>query len=138
MKKLTLFLLLLSPFLQNAWALGLGKTTLHSYVGQPLNASIAITDGNLNDENLRISLADDKDYQRLNIDKKFNHYDLQFGLDNSEPTKPRIKISSSKPITEPFLYFAITIKSPEGNLVKAITLLLPTPSKQSAQSVLTP
>lgn len=133
MKKFTLLLLLLSPLLQNVWALGLGEATLHSKLGQPLKASIALVGKNIDAEQLRIGLASKEDYQRLGISKAFSHYDLQFALTGGH--KPKVSITSKKPISEPYLYFAINVKSPHGNLVKAVTLLLPAPSKDSEQSV---
>lgn len=136
MKKLILLTLLLSPLLQNAWALGLGKTTLHSKLGQPLEASIALVGKNIDSQQLRIGLASKEDYQKLGISRDFSHYDLQFSLAKGQ--QPTVNITSKKPINEPYLYFAINVKSPQGNLIKAVTLLLPAPSKNSGQSVFTP
>lgn len=136
MKNSLLLFLLFSAFGQTAWALGLAKPKLHSEVGQPLHASIALVGEAIDPEQLLISLASKEDYQRLGIEQTFSHYDLRFSLSESSP--PSVIITSEKPVNEPFLHFAITVKNPQGSLVKAVTLLLPAPKKDAGQSVFHP
>lgn len=112
-----------------AWAsaLGLGEITLHSALNQPLRADIALVDAaGLGEGELTASLASPDDFSRAGVERIFFLNDLRFTpLLRGE--RRYIRVTSSKPVKEPFLNFLVQLDRPNGSLLREYTLLIDPP-----------
>ena len=140
---------LLVPFLllaSQAWAPGLGDIRLSSALNEPLRAEIellAATPEELN--NLTIQLASQETFQRYDLERPLFLTRVQFQIVKSGRADGNVvRITSSEPITEPFITFLVEAAWSRGRLLREYTLLLdpptfaPPPATQAAQPVTAP
>lgn len=110
-----------------ASALGLGELTLRSSLNQPFRADIALLDtAGLEQDDISASLATAEEFARAGVERSFFLNDLKFTPDFSGGRKV-IHVSSSKVVTEPFMSFVIQVGRPNGQLLRAFTVLLDPP-----------
>lgn len=110
-----------------AHALGLGDITLHSSLGQPLNADIALVDAQgLSQADLSVSLATAEQFTRAGVDRAYFLNDLRF-TPVLNGTSKFIHVTSSKAVTEPYLDFLVQLNRPSGQLLREFTLLIDPP-----------
>ncbi|MGL6241360.1 FimV/HubP family polar landmark protein [Pseudomonas sp.] len=108
-------------------ALGLGDITLHSALNQPLRADIALVDvGGLEEGELSVSLATAEEFARSGVDRVFFLNDLKF-TPVLQGNRSRIRVTSSKPVNEPFLNFLVQLNQPNGRLLREYTVLIDPP-----------
>ncbi len=140
---------LLLPFLLlalQAWALGLGDIRLSSALNEPLTAEIellAATPEELN--NLTVQLASQETFQRYDLDRPMYLTSLQFDIVRSGTADGNvIRVTSTQPITEPFITFLVEASWSRGRLLREYTVLLdpptfaPPPSTPATESVTAP
>lgn len=121
----------LTAFAGQAQALGLGDITLHSSLGQPLNADIALVDAQgLAAADLSVSLATTEEFARAGVDRAFFLNDLRFTPVLTGPNK-FIHVTSSKAVTEPYLDFLVQLNRPSGQLLREFTVLIDPPGAVS-------
>jgi len=133
----SLTLLLLTCSIQSTHAVGIGKVTLLSSLGEPLHAQVDLQLGRgeiIEDSCLSLSAADEiagNGLDRLSLS------DLSAKLD---PTKRKVEIVSRKAFIEPFAIFRLRIKCPDtGSVSKTLTLLpepAPAPAHLTAEPVI--
>jgi FimV-like protein len=108
-------------------ALGLGDITLHSALNQPLRADIALVDAvGLEEGDLSVSLATADEYSRAGVDRVFFLNDLKF-TPILRGKRNVIRVTSSKPVNEPFLNFLVQLNQPNGRLLREYTVLIDPP-----------
>ncbi len=108
-------------------ALGLGEITLHSALNQPLRADIALVDiGGLEEGELSVSLATADEFGRAGVDRVFFLNDLKF-TPVLRGNRSLIRVTSSKPVNEPFLNFVVQLNQPNGRLLREYTVLIDPP-----------
>jgi FimV-like protein len=108
-------------------ALGLGDITLHSALNQPLRAEIALVDAaGLEEGELSVSLATADEYSRAGVDRVFFLNDLKF-TPILRGKRNVIRVTSSKPVNEPFLNFLVQLNQPNGRLLREYTVLIDPP-----------
>lgn len=108
-------------------ALGLGDITLHSALNQPLRADIALVDvGGLEEGELSISLATAEEFTRAGVDRVFFLNDLKF-TPVLRGNRSLIRVTSNKPVNEPFLNFLVQLNQPNGRLLREYTVLIDPP-----------
>ncbi|CAI8907352.1 FimV/HubP family polar landmark protein [Pseudomonas sp. IT-P294] len=108
-------------------ALGLGDITLHSALNQPLRADIALVDvGSLEEGELSVSLATADEFGRAGVDRVFFLNDLKF-TPVLRGNRSLIRVTSSKPVNEPFLNFLVQLNQPNGRLLREYTVLIDPP-----------
>ncbi|MGC1331407.1 type IV pilus assembly protein FimV, partial [Pseudomonas sp.] len=118
---------LLATAAGQAQALGLGDITLHSSLGQPLNADIALVDAQgLDQADLSVSLATAEEFARSGVDRVFFLNDLHFTPVLGGDRK-FIHVTSTKAVTEPYLDFLVQVNRPSGQLLREFTVLLDPP-----------
>ncbi len=127
-------------FAQQSYALGLGEIQIKSYLGEPLQAQIDLTDLNGDFESsLKVRLANPEEYKKAGYpypyDKKY-----RFEVINEDGKHPRVRVSSVYPVDDPYLNLMMEVSSPSGRIVKTYTFLIdPSPdfyrSQAAAQSV---
>ena len=123
-----------------ARALGLGDIEMRSALNQPMNAEIRLTSVQPGEaDGMIVKLASPEAFQRAGIERTSVLTDLRFAVDQSGGS-PVIRISSNKPVVEPFLNFLLEVDWPSGRMVREYTVLLDppvfmTPSASSTSSV---
>ncbi|MCE0460344.1 FimV/HubP family polar landmark protein [Pseudomonas uvaldensis] len=110
-----------------ASALGLGEITLHSALNQPLRADIALVDvAGLEEGDLSASLASPDDFSRAGVERVFFLNNLRF-TPVLRGERSFIRVTSSKPVEEPFLNFLVQLSQPNGRLLREYTVLIDPP-----------
>ncbi|NOY61948.1 MAG: hypothetical protein GXP10_02130 [Gammaproteobacteria bacterium] len=128
-KLLFLSALLAVCFSAPAFSLGLGEIEVRSELNQPLDAEVALLSATPEDlEMIRVALASYDDFEQAEIDRPSVLSLLQFEVIHDGGQNPYIKISSKKPIKEPFLDFIVEANWPKGRLLREYTLLLDPPT----------
>lgn len=119
-------------------ALGLGEVTLKSTLNQPLVAEIELLDTEgLSAAEIVPSLASAADFSRAGVNRENFLRDLQFSSQVRADGRRVIRISSSRPIREPYLNFLVEVLWPDGRLLREYSLLLDPPvySPETAAAV---
>jgi len=108
-------------------ALGLGDITLRSSLNQPFKADIELLDtAGIDESDLTVTLASSEEFERAGIERLFFLNELRFTPDLRGSRKV-IRVTSSKAVTEPFLTFLVQVSRPNGQLLRAFTVLLDPP-----------
>lgn len=124
-----------------AWALGLGEIELNSALNEKLDANIELLDSaGLQPTEVIVSLASADDFERVGVERFFFLTDLRFEVAFTGDRIRGIEVSSTQPVTEPYLNFLVEVLWPNGRLLKEYTLLLdpPTFSPAAAPTVSAP
>ena len=129
LRNLTLIVGLLGAFFTNAvFALGMGQLKLNSSLNEPLDAEIELLNiGDLGELEMLVGLGSRKDFEAAGVERLFLLTDLRFKVDLSVPGKPILRVTSRKPIREPYLDFLLELQWPSGRLLREYTLLLDLP-----------
>lgn len=137
LKKLGLVLCMVAmPWL--AHAASLGKLSVFSSLGEPLNAEIDIfpsTDEELS--SLAATLASDAVYREQGVERSAAQSDVRLSVVKKEDGSVVVKLNSAHPITDPFLDMIVDLTWKDGNgkdgsLVREYTLLLDLPGQANA------
>jgi len=140
---------LLGPFLllsYQAWSLGLGDIRLSSALNQPLRAEIELLAATPEElTNLTVQLASQETFRRYDLERPLFLSELQFEIVRSGRADGNvIRVTSQRPITEPFITFLVEASWSRGRLLREYTLLLdpptfaPPPSTPSTEAVTAP
>ncbi|MEO6680290.1 MAG: FimV/HubP family polar landmark protein [Pseudomonas sp.] len=117
-----------------AHALGLGELTLKSTLNQPLVAEIELLDvKDLTAAEVVPSLASPDDFAKAGVDRQAFLNDLTFTPVLNASGKSILRVTSSKPLSEPMVKFLVQVMWPNGRLLRDYSVLLD-PSKFSAQT----
>ncbi|CAH0166839.1 hypothetical protein SRABI123_01087 [Pseudomonas sp. Bi123] len=117
-----------------AHALGLGELTLKSTLNQPLVAEIELLDvKDLTAAEVVPSLASPEDFAKAGVDRQAFLNDLTFTPVLNASGKSILRITSSKPLSEPMVKFLVQVMWPNGRLLRDYSVLLD-PSKFSPQT----
>lgn len=110
-----------------ASALGLGEITLYSALNQPLRADIALVDvAGLGEGDLSANLASPDDFRRAGVERVFFLNNLRF-TPVLRGQRSFIRVTSSKPVEEPFLNFLVQLNQPNGRVLREYTVLIDPP-----------
>ncbi|WP_345853556.1 FimV/HubP family polar landmark protein [Nitrosomonas sp. HPC101] len=114
--------------LVSAWvvqAAGLGKLTVSSYLGQPLNAEIALESvANKEIDSLSARLASPEAFQKAGVNLVPYHATLSVSVEKRTDGRPYIRIRSPQAINEPFLNLLVELNSSSGHLLREYNVLL--------------
>ncbi|MCU1771608.1 FimV/HubP family polar landmark protein [Pseudomonas sp. 13B_3.2_Bac1] len=127
------WLLVAGVFSYSTWsmALGLGDITVHSALNQPLKADIALVDAaGLSASDLSASLATADEFGRAGVERVFFLNDLRF-TPILHGNRQMIRVTSRKPVNEPFLNFLVQLNQPNGRLLREYTVLIDPPGSPS-------
>ncbi|MCC4261069.1 peptigoglycan-binding protein LysM [Pseudomonas aestusnigri] len=112
-------------------ALGVGDIHLNSALNQPLDAEIDLTQvRDLSGDEIRSMLASPDDFGRAGIDRTFFLTDLKFQPVIKPNGRSVIRVTSSRPVNEPFLNFLMEVRWPSGRVLREFTILLDPPMYQ--------
>ena len=117
-----------------AQALGLGELTLKSTLNQPLLAEIELLDvKDLTAAQVVPSLAPAQDFSNEGVPRPAFLEDLRFTPVINADGKSVLRVTSSQPLSEPFVKFLVQVMWPNGRLLRDYSVLLD-PAKFSPQT----
>ncbi|MDH4656663.1 MULTISPECIES: FimV/HubP family polar landmark protein [unclassified Pseudomonas] len=109
-------------------ALGLGEVTLRSSLNQPLDAEIELLEvRDLASAEVKPILASAEEFSKAGVDRQYFLQDLKFTPVVKPNGRSVIRVTSSKPVREPYLNFLVEVLWPNGRLLREYTLLLDPP-----------
>ena len=123
---------LLSALPMSASALGLGKLNVKSALGEALRAEIDVT--SLNPEEsatLQVRVASPETYRAAGVDYNAVLSGATIVLQRRADGRPFLRISSERPVQEPFVDMILDLGWSAGRLVREYTLLFDPPSMRS-------
>ena len=116
----------------HALALGLGKLTVESALGQPLSARIELTSVTKDDlDSLRAKVADPALYRQNNLTYQGTLSRARISLEGGTGT-PYLKVTSPVSVQEPFLDLLVELDWAAGRVVREYTFLLDPPGMPAA------
>ncbi|MFG0379609.1 FimV/HubP family polar landmark protein [Pseudomonas sp. zbq_18] len=111
-----------------AHALGLGEIDLQSSLSQPLVAEIELLEvRDLASTEVIPTLASPEEFNKAGVDRQYFLTDLKFTPVIKPNGRSVIRITSTKPVREPYLNFLVEVLWPNGRLLREYTLLLDPP-----------
>jgi len=117
-------------------ALGLGDLAVKSSLNQPLEAEISLLEvRDLTTIEIKSQLASPEDFSKAGIDRQFFLTGLKFTPVIGANGKPFIRVTSNKPVKEPYLNFLVEVLWPNGRLLREYTLLLDPPLYRPQQVI---
>jgi pilus assembly protein FimV len=128
--------LLFAPLL--AYSAGLGRLTVNSGLGQPLNAEIEIVSLQSGEEDsVTARLASLEAFRQAGIELSSALVGVQFAIDK-RGSRPVIRLTTAQPVNEPFLDVLIELQWATGRLVREYTFLLDPPEYKGPAPVAAP
>lgn len=123
---------LLSPVTLHA--LGLGEIRLSSALNQPFDAEIELISPTRDElASLKVGLAGSDLFARYGIDRPAFLSGFDFSVARSGDGGTAIKVTSSRPVTEPFVTLLVEASWGRGRLLREYTVLLDPPVFMPAQ-----
>ena len=114
-----------------AGALGLGEITLRSALNQPFVADLPVAlDSSDNLNELSVQLASGATFERFGLDRPRFLDDLRFSV-KQEGSRAVVRVTSTQPISEPFMSLLLDVSWPQGRLLREYTVLLDPPAYTS-------
>ena len=112
----------------NLLAVGLGEMTVNSSLNEPLDATIQVVglDG-LNEGQLSVSLGSPEDFERANIPRVGLIDDIELEIDVFNSEEGILRLTSDELVQEPFLNMVISMRWPNGRLMRDYTALIDLP-----------
>jgi len=115
-------------FSGGVFAVGLGQIKQTSGLNQPLSAQIPLLSaGDLAEYELQASLASNKEFDKVGVDRVFFLNNIKFKTVRDENGQIAIVLSTRTPVKEPFLNFIVELNWPNGRILREYTLLLDPP-----------
>lgn len=116
----------------SASALGLGKLSVKSALGEPLRAEIDISSINPEESStLQVRVASPETYRAAGVDYNAVLSGASIVLQRRADGRPYLRISSDRPVQEPFVDVILDLGWSAGRLVREYTLLFDPPSMRS-------
>jgi pilus assembly protein FimV len=124
-RRVLLMSALMSP--SALYALGLGEIKLNSALNQPFDAEIELVSAAQEDLGaLRASLASNDTFVRYGLDRPGYLSEFTFRVVRSDG-RDVLKVTSPRPVTEPFVTLLVEANWPRGRLLREYTVLLDPP-----------
>jgi len=106
-------------------AAGLGKLTLNSALGQPLNAEIDIVATNSDEvQSLKASVATREAYTQAGISYESILSSVKVSIESRTNGNPYIKLTSPQAVNDPFLIILMELNWASGRILREYTVLL--------------
>lgn len=130
LSSLSMALLMMAP----AHAVELGNVSLQSASGQPLVATVQLSDTEgLNAADISVQVASAADFERFSLERIGALDTLQIQVDFSGGT-PVLRLSSPVTINEPFISLVLDTRWPAGRVLTEYTLRLESPAFSASGS----
>lgn len=119
-----------------AHAAGLGKLSVTSALGQPLVAEIELFAADKAElDSLSASLASETAFRDARVDLAPVLSTLRFTIEKKPGGKAVLKVSSTRPVNDPFIDMLVELNWASGRIVREYTMLLDPPGMAVAQTV---
>ena len=119
----------------SALALGLGKLTVLSGLGQPLSAQIELTSAQRDElDSLRARIADSSVYRDNNVPYASSLTRARITLEQGANGIPYLRVSTPQAVNDPYLDMIVELNWASGRVVRDYTFLLDPPGSET-QSV---
>lgn len=125
---------------QDALALALGRITVQSALGEPLRAEIDVPEISAEEaSSLRVGVAPVEAFRSAGMDYNPALADLQVSLQRRPDGRQYLRVTSPRPVSEPFMDMILEANWSSGRIVRDYTLLFDPPNlRQSAPAPLPP
>ncbi len=123
-----------------SWALGLGEIEVDSALNERFSGTIGLLDAEgFQPSEIVVSMASREDFERVGVERFFYLTNIKFDV-RINGGVAEVVVSSSQPVSEPYLNFIVEVLWPNGRLLKEYTVLLdpPTFSQAAAPAVAAP
>jgi pilus assembly protein FimV len=122
------------PLMANA--AGLGRLSVNSALGQPLAAEIELFAADKAElDSLSASLASDQAFRDARVEFSPVLTSLRFSVEKKPDGRAVLKVTSSRPVTDPFIDMLVELNWASGRLVREYTVLLDPPGMAAPQTV---
>ncbi|HWR76355.1 MAG TPA: FimV/HubP family polar landmark protein [Thiobacillus sp.] len=119
-----------------AHAAGLGKLSVTSALGQPLAAEIELFAADKAElDSLSASLASDQAFRDARVEFAPVLSSLRFTVEKKPNGKAVLKVTSARPVNDPFIDMLVELNWASGRLVREYTMLLDPPGMGGVQTV---
>ncbi len=123
--RVSLFVIILMLPYAVIQAAGLGKLTLNSALGQPLNAEIDIVATNSDEvQSLKASVAKREAYMQAGINYESILSSVKASIESRTNGNPYIKLTSPQAVNDPFLMILMELNWASGRILREYTVLL--------------
>ena len=120
-------------------ALGLGKLTVDSSLGQPLSAHVELTAAQKDElDSLSAKVADPSVYRDNNVQYPGVLSRARVVVEQNPNGPPQLKVTTSQAVNEPYLDLIVEVNWATGRVVRNYTFLLDPPGTLQAQAVAPP
>lgn len=117
----------------DAQALALGRVVVQSALGEPLRAEIDVPEINTEEAaSLRVGLASGDTFRAAGMDVNPALANLQISLQRRADGRAFLRLTSSRPVTEPFVDLIVEANWSSGRVVRDYTLLFDPPNLRAA------
>ena len=117
-------------------AAGLGKLSVTSALGQPLVAEIELFAADKAElDSLSASLASDQSFRDARVEFAPVLSSLRFAVEKKPDGRSVLKVSSIRPVNDPFIDMLVELNWASGRLVREYTVLLDPPGLGRPQTV---
>ena len=100
---------------------------MRSALNQPMDAEIPLTSARGEElDGMIVKLADAGAFERAGVERTAVLTSLRFAVENVGG-QPVIRVTSARPVVEPFLNFLLEVDWPQGRMVREYTVLLDPP-----------
>ena len=111
-----------------AFGVGLGSLDLQSALNQQFVAEIELTNvRGLDVEEILPRLASQEDFDRVGVERNYALTDLRFKVVPTNGSGKLLRVTSTRPVNEPFLNFLVEVLWPNGRILREYTVLLDPP-----------
>jgi pilus assembly protein FimV len=119
-----------------ALALGLGKLTVDSSLGQPLSAHVELTAAQKEElDSLAAKVADQSVYRDNNVAYPTALSRARVTIEQSANGPPQLKVTTQQAVNDPYLDLIVEVNWATGRVVRNYTFLLDPPGASEKQAV---
>ena len=116
-------------------ALGLGRVTVQSALGEPLRAEIEIVEISAEEAStLRTSVASADAFKAAGLEYTAAVTNVQISLQRRADGRSFLRLSSDRPVAEPFVDLILEARWASGRIVRDYTMLFDPPNLRQAAS----
>jgi len=116
----------------DAHALGLGRITVQSALGESLRAEIDVSDLNAEEtSSLRVAIATAETFKAAGLEYSSATAGLSVQLQRRTDGRPYLRLSSNRAITEPFMDLILEARWSSGRVTRDYTMLFDPPKLRS-------
>lgn len=116
-------------------ALAVKELQTKSALGEPFRAEVELIElGDLTSDEIKVSLASQEDFERIGVDRVYFLNELRFDVEVNQAGRSFIRVTSSKPVVEPYLNFVLRISWPGNARLHEVTALLDPPMTAEAEA----